>query len=308
MIVNWLSSPTGAGLIVHWLANLLSTCRQAFIVVTRAIGAILLVAFAYRQWMASRDGHRTRCGGPGSCCAPSPCSPRALPWYFSWWLAMVAMAPWTRGGLAVFAFWSVWLIVVAYPSGEIALYNWAYLGVGAAAAPLAAVSLLRPDPLRLRGRREECTRCTRGVSSELDAAGISDHGCGPRTRCRALNASHGQTYFLATRLLTPAQRPAMHALYGFTRYARRWSTTSATAGRSRRGSQGSTGWPASWTARWPPGPRPPGARRARGHGPALRDHPRPGRRLHSVDADGHPRHGVRDVRRAGPSTCTVRPR
>ncbi|BBA95436.1 putative phytoene synthase [Actinacidiphila reveromycinica] len=55
---------------------------------------------------------------------------------------------------------------------------------------------------------------------ELDAAGIDD----PRLRsdylrCRALNARHGRTYFLATRLLPPARRPAVHALYGFARWA-----------------------------------------------------------------------------------------
>ncbi|MCW2887313.1 MAG: 15-cis-phytoene synthase [Streptosporangiaceae bacterium] len=55
---------------------------------------------------------------------------------------------------------------------------------------------------------------------ELDAAGISD----PRlraayTRCREINAGRGRTYFLATRLLHPRQRPAIHALYGFARHA-----------------------------------------------------------------------------------------
>ncbi|TNC24837.1 phytoene/squalene synthase family protein [Amycolatopsis alkalitolerans] len=54
---------------------------------------------------------------------------------------------------------------------------------------------------------------------ELAAARITD----PRLheaylRCRALNARHGRTYFLATRLLRPRQRPAIHALYGFARY------------------------------------------------------------------------------------------
>ena len=34
-----------------------------------------------------------------------------------------------------------------------------------------------------------------------------------------MNAQHGRTYFLATRLLAPSQRPAVHALYGFARYA-----------------------------------------------------------------------------------------
>lgn len=53
---------------------------------------------------------------------------------------------------------------------------------------------------------------------ELDAAGIT--GTDLRAayqRCRELNARHGRTYFLATRMLTPAQRPAVHALYGFAR-------------------------------------------------------------------------------------------
>jgi 15-cis-phytoene synthase len=58
------------------------------------------------------------------------------------------------------------------------------------------------------------------IRSELDAAGIDE----PRLReayrrCRELNAAHGRTFFLATRLLAPDQRPAVHALYGFARYA-----------------------------------------------------------------------------------------
>jgi 15-cis-phytoene synthase len=58
------------------------------------------------------------------------------------------------------------------------------------------------------------------IGSELDAAGV--HGDALRQayqRCRALNAEHGRTFFLATRLLAPAQRPAVHALYGFARRA-----------------------------------------------------------------------------------------
>jgi phytoene synthase len=55
---------------------------------------------------------------------------------------------------------------------------------------------------------------------ELDAAGITD----PLLRqsyehCRALNAAHGRTYYLATLLLPPHKRPYVHALYGLARYA-----------------------------------------------------------------------------------------
>ncbi|MEV5954577.1 phytoene/squalene synthase family protein [Streptomyces sp. NPDC051987] len=55
---------------------------------------------------------------------------------------------------------------------------------------------------------------------ELDAAGISDPALRAAYRhCRALNARHGKTYFLATRLLPIERRPAVHALYGFARWA-----------------------------------------------------------------------------------------
>lgn len=61
---------------------------------------------------------------------------------------------------------------------------------------------------------------TKLSSRELIAAGITD----PKLQesyllCRKLNAEHGKTYFLATRLLPPAKRPYVHALYGFARYA-----------------------------------------------------------------------------------------
>lgn len=58
------------------------------------------------------------------------------------------------------------------------------------------------------------------MRAELDAAGVRDPRLrGAYQRCRELNARHGRTFFLATRLLAPAQRPAIHALYGFARLA-----------------------------------------------------------------------------------------
>ncbi|MGW5330388.1 phytoene/squalene synthase family protein [Streptomyces sp. NPDC004014] len=58
------------------------------------------------------------------------------------------------------------------------------------------------------------------TARELDAAGITDPGLrAAYTHCRELNARHGRTYFLATRLLPPERRPAVHALYGFARWA-----------------------------------------------------------------------------------------
>ena len=58
------------------------------------------------------------------------------------------------------------------------------------------------------------------ISSELDAAGVRDPALrAAYRRCRTINAAHGRTFFLATRLLAAEQRPAVHALYGFARRA-----------------------------------------------------------------------------------------
>jgi len=58
------------------------------------------------------------------------------------------------------------------------------------------------------------------AQSELAGAGITDPQlCASYRACRRLNAAHGRTYFLATRLLPEGKRPYVHALYGFARYA-----------------------------------------------------------------------------------------
>ncbi len=63
------------------------------------------------------------------------------------------------------------------------------------------------------------------IHTELHAAGIDDSRLAESYRyCRRLNAQHGRTYFLATRLLAPSQRPPVHALYG----SRGTPTTSST--------------------------------------------------------------------------------
>ncbi len=55
--------------------------------------------------------------------------------------------------------------------------------------------------------------------NELDAAGIPAPLRAAYAECRRINAHHGRTFFLATRLLPARARPAAHALYGFARMA-----------------------------------------------------------------------------------------
>lgn len=55
---------------------------------------------------------------------------------------------------------------------------------------------------------------------ELDAGGVTEPSLrAAYAECRRLNALHGRSYFLATRLLPVERRSAVHALYGFARRA-----------------------------------------------------------------------------------------
>ena len=104
------------------------------------------------------------------------------------------------------------------------------------------------------------------ISSELHAAGVRDPELRDAyRRCRTLNSQHGRTFFLATRLLAPQQRPAVHALYGFARRAddilddfdparddRRARRTAAAPGHSAVQPAGGGRRPTTTIRLWPP--------------------------------------------------------
>ncbi len=160
MIVNWMSIPTAVGQIFGGIASLFGGSMQLFINIFRAIGAAILLWIAVRQWWAARDGGPEAIRRAGIVLfAAAILSPATLPWYVSWGMALLAMAPWTPRRLQYMVVVSLMLVVVYYPNGEDGLYNWGYLGACLAAAVLAAWSLERPDPLKLAaGARGKPTR------------------------------------------------------------------------------------------------------------------------------------------------------
>ncbi len=155
MIVNWMSIPTGIGEFLHTVtASVIPTVpKQPFINVARILGAALLLWIAGRQWWAAREGGPDAVRRAGVVLlAVAVLSPATLPWYVSWGMALVAAAAWSTAKLSCTVFLSLMLVIVYYPSGEDALYNFPYLFACGLLALLAAVSLVYPDPLRLRGR------------------------------------------------------------------------------------------------------------------------------------------------------------
>lgn len=155
MIVNWLSLPTAAGQALAGIVGMFATVTDAgFVAVTRVLGAALLLALFVRYWWAAREGGAVAIRNAGIVLAlAAVLSPATLPWYLSWGFCLLAMVAWSTRGLQWLVFGSIWLMVAYYPTGETALYNWGFLAACTALGILAAMSLARPDPLRLRARR-----------------------------------------------------------------------------------------------------------------------------------------------------------
>lgn len=155
-IVNWLSLPTGVGefcfTVVNWMFGGLQ--MTPFITVTRVLGVLLFLVIAVKQWLAARDGGPDAVRRAGVVLLLfALLSPATLPWYYTWGMALLAASAWTVRQMSVVVFASIFLIIAAFPSGEVSLYAFGYLLIVLSGALVAAISLRSPDPLRLRSPR-----------------------------------------------------------------------------------------------------------------------------------------------------------
>ncbi|MBP2369332.1 polyprenol phosphomannose-dependent alpha 1,6 mannosyltransferase MptB [Pseudonocardia parietis] len=156
MIVNWLSWSTGAGQAAAGLVGIVvdEVNEQAFVDTFRAIGGGVLAVLIAALWWKAREGGTVAIRNAAIAMAlAAVLAPTTLPWYLSWGFCLLAMTAWSARGMQWVVFGSVWLMIVYFPNGETALYVWPFLLLCAVAGVLAAVSLLRPDPLGLRRGR-----------------------------------------------------------------------------------------------------------------------------------------------------------
>ncbi len=154
MIIHWYSAPTGVGLFVHAVVDIVADVRvEPFINVSRAIGVGALLVIGCRHWWAARDDGPDAIRRAGIVLlAAALLGPTLLSWYPSWGMVLLAMTAWSARGLAMVVFCSLCLMIVTYPDGGTAQYNAPLLILGASLWALAAASLLWPDPLRRLAR------------------------------------------------------------------------------------------------------------------------------------------------------------
>jgi alpha-1,6-mannosyltransferase len=155
MIVNWLSLSTGSGELIY---NIVSWAigglpKTPFFTATRIIGGVALLVIGVRQWLASRGGGPDAVRRAGIVLLlVALLSPATLPWYYTWGMALLAGTAWSARRMQVVIFVSCFLVIAAFPDGEVSLYAFGYLLLVLAGALVAAISLRKSDPLRLRSR------------------------------------------------------------------------------------------------------------------------------------------------------------
>ena len=73
--------------------------------------------------------------------------PAALPWYYTWPLAILSALAQSRQAIAVIAGFSTWIMVIFKPDGSHGMYSWIHVVLASACAAVAWYSLYKaPEP------------------------------------------------------------------------------------------------------------------------------------------------------------------
>jgi alpha-1,6-mannosyltransferase len=148
-IINWLSVPTAVANVIHALGNGFFPVKfYALLRVTRFIGILIIaVSLPLLWWRYRRDDRAALTGIAWSMVIVVLFVPAALPWYYSWPLAVVAPLAQSRRAVAIIAGFSTWVMVIFKPDGSHGMYSWLHFGLATACALIAWYSLYRaPGP------------------------------------------------------------------------------------------------------------------------------------------------------------------
>ena len=144
-IINWLSMPTAAANVIHFLGSRFFWVNfYPLLRVTRLIGiAIIAVALPVLWWRFRRDDRAVLTGIAWSMLVVVLFVPAALPWYYSWPLAVVAPLAQSRRAVALIAGFSTWVMVIFKPDGSQGMYSWVQFSIATACGLIAWWSLRR---------------------------------------------------------------------------------------------------------------------------------------------------------------------
>ncbi|MEE6165284.1 MULTISPECIES: alpha-(1-_6)-mannopyranosyltransferase A [unclassified Mycolicibacterium] len=148
-IINWLTIPTAASNLINAVGGLLFPVNfYAVLEVARIIGIVVIVVALPLLWWRYRHTDREALTGIALAMVVVVLFvPAALPWYYTWPLAVAAALIQTRPAIAAVAGFSTWIMVMWKPDGAHGMYQWAHVLLTTACAAVAWYSLYRaPEP------------------------------------------------------------------------------------------------------------------------------------------------------------------
>ncbi|MDT5140219.1 MAG: alpha,6-mannosyltransferase [Mycobacterium sp.] len=159
-IINWRTVPTAAENLIHALGSgFFDVQFYAVLRIARLIGILIIaVSLPVLWWRYRRDDRAVLTGIVGVMLIVVLFVPAALPWYYSWPLAVLAPVAQSRRAMAAIAGLSTWVMVIFKPDGSHGMYSWAHVGLATAFALLACHYLYRAPERQVEEADRQLTR------------------------------------------------------------------------------------------------------------------------------------------------------
>ena len=144
-IINWLTLPTAAANLINVIGGLFGTVQfYAVLEITRLVGiVIIVVALPLLWWRFRHDDREALIGIAAVMIVVVLFVPAALPWYYTWPLAVMSALTQSRKWIAAIAGFSTWITVIWKPDGSHGMYSWIHVGIATACALIAWRALSR---------------------------------------------------------------------------------------------------------------------------------------------------------------------
>ncbi|MCH9729219.1 MAG: alpha-(1-_6)-mannopyranosyltransferase A [Actinomycetia bacterium] len=165
-IINWLTVPTATANLINTVVGLFVPVNfYAVLETTRIIGiAIIAISAPLLWWRFRRTDKDALTGIALLMVVVVLFVPAALPWYYTWPLAVIAALAQSQQAIALIAGLSTWITVIWKPDGAHGMYSWAHVLLAFACAAAAWHWLAKADPAT-----EPTTASVNNPSPERDA-------------------------------------------------------------------------------------------------------------------------------------------
>ncbi|MGI9162572.1 MAG: alpha-(1-_6)-mannopyranosyltransferase A [Mycobacterium sp.] len=144
-IINWLTVPTALANLANAIGGLFMPVNfYAILEFTRIAGiVVILVALPLLWWRFRHTDREALTGIAWAMAVVVLFVPAALPWYYTWPLAVISAVAQSRAAIALIAGFSTWIMVIFKPDGSHGMYSWLHVALATACAVAAWNSLRR---------------------------------------------------------------------------------------------------------------------------------------------------------------------